>query len=399
MIRYVTDADLERVRVFLEAHVETSVFLLSNLAVLGPRLGEHFNSGNYKLVEAAGQVTAVFCLTRRGNLLVQAGGRAELAEPIFEACEGQPIEVRGVIGEWPTAEALWQLLRADPRFEPTLSAKDLLYRLPLSAARREAIRAPAPGIAVRALDPEDFEQWERLNTAYLTELHLPLPTPEEQRKAEFVSRSHARLWWGAFDGPRLVATVGLNATYGSLGPVGGVYTPPEGRKQGLARAAMSLLIEECRDHHGFEKLILFTGEDNQGARRLYESLGFEPAGAFGLLLGSRRSLARAQVRHEWRGQSGEVYTYEVHEWPTGLSPGPGNFIFATSTGDGAWRPVLIGECPDLSTLAAHDRLRSGAGRHPATHLHVRLNFNPAAVRRREASDLEARWLATDDGSV
>jgi RimJ/RimL family protein N-acetyltransferase len=313
MIRYVTDADLERVRVFLEAHVETSLFLLSNLAVLGPRLGEHFNSGNYKMVEESGEVLAVFCLTRRGNLLVQAGGRTGLAEPILAACEGQPIGVRGVIGEWPTAEALWHLLRADPRFEPTLSAKDVLYRLRLSAALGDALqapspmiksrltallmtgperrdfRSPAPGIAVRVLEPADFEQWEPLNTAYLTELHLPVPTPDEQRKAEFVSRSRAHLWWGAFDGLRLLTTVGLNATYGSLGQVGGVYTPPEERRKGLASRAMRLLIEECRDYHRFEKLILFTGEDNRGARRLYESLGFESGGAFGLLLGSRRT--------------------------------------------------------------------------------------------------------------
>jgi len=35
----VATADLERVRSFLEAHVETSLFLLSNLAIFGPRLG------------------------------------------------------------------------------------------------------------------------------------------------------------------------------------------------------------------------------------------------------------------------------------------------------------------------------------------------------------------------
>ena len=51
-------------------------------------------------------IVAVFCLTRRGNLLVQGGGRIDLAEQIFEACEAEPIEVRGIVGEWPLAEAL-----------------------------------------------------------------------------------------------------------------------------------------------------------------------------------------------------------------------------------------------------------------------------------------------------
>src|ERR1700761_2302556 len=126
MIRHVSTDDLERVRRFLEAHLDTSLFLLSNLAIFGPRLTDHPNSGNYKLMEEAGRVVAVFCVTRRGNLLVQAAGRADLAESILESCEGETLEVCGVAGEWPTAAAIWELLRADPRFEPAVSSKDVL---------------------------------------------------------------------------------------------------------------------------------------------------------------------------------------------------------------------------------------------------------------------------------
>jgi RimJ/RimL family protein N-acetyltransferase len=432
MIRNVETHDLERVRGFLEAHADTSLFLLSNLAIFGPRLTDHGNSGNYRLVEEAGQVLAVFCLTRRGNLLVQAAGRADLAESILESCESETIEVCGVAGEWPTASALWELLQADPRFEPKLGSKDVLYRLPLSGGaevtqpkrsggnpakrlRRDEERTTVPAdVVVRALDGSDYQQWERLNTAYCAELNLPLPVLDDAHEAEFVRRTRAKWWWGAFAGRQLAAIVGLNAAYGTVGQVGGVYARPADRKKGLARAAMELLIEECREHHHFAKLILFTGEENLGARRLYESLGFELAGAFGLLLGSRRpqpkssggnpekrlrrdeGQQRAQARHKWEGQSGERYTYDVHAWPLRLTPGPGNFIFANSLGSGHWRPVQIGECADLATLADQERLRSSAGRHVPSHVHVRVNFNPAAVRRREVSDLAARWMSDHD---
>jgi predicted GNAT family acetyltransferase len=396
MIRNVETDDLERVRGFLEAHVDTSLFLLSNLAIFGPRLTDHGNSGNYRLVEEAGQVVAVFCLTRRGNLLVQAAGRADLAESILESCEGETIEVCGVAGEWPTAAALWELLRADPRFEPTLGSKDVLYRLPL-AEGAEVTRTAAPReVIVRALDASDFQQWERLNSAYCAELKLPLPVLDDAHALEFARRTRAKWWWGAFVGRQLAAIVGLNAAYGSVGQVGGVYARPEDRKKGLARAAMELLIEDSREHHHFTRLILFTGEENPGARRLYESLGFELTGAFGLLLGSRRPQPRAQPRHKWEGQSGERYTYDVHAWPLRLSPGPGNFIFANSLGAGHWRPLQIGECADLATLADQERLRNSAGRHVPSHVHVRVNFNPAAVRRREVSDLAARWMSDHD---
>jgi ribosomal protein S18 acetylase RimI-like enzyme len=392
MIRHVTDSDLQRVRAFLESHVDTSLFLLSTLAALGPRLGHHLNSGNFRLIEEEGQIVTVCCLTRRGNLLVQAGGRTDLAEQVFEACETETIEVRGVVGEWPMAEALWKLLRADPRFETTHNLKDILYRLMLN--RKPGRRVESAN--VRALDAGDFVQWERLNSAYFAELSLPLQATLEQRRTDFTVRIRSGLWWGAFDDcHELVSIAALNATYGSLGQVGGVYTRPADRRKGLSRAVMQLLIEDCAKRLHFEKLVLFTGEDNMPARKLYESLEFEPAGAFGVLLGDRRANTRAPERHKWAGQSGELYTYEVFDWPARLTPGPGNYIFATSTAAGDWNPLLVGESADLSTLALQDRLRSGAGRHPATHVHVRLNFNPSSVRRREVSDLAEHWTPPD----
>ena len=397
MIRHVTDSDLERVRVFLESHVDSSLFLLSTLAALGPRLGQHLNSGNFSMVEEDGRIVAVFCLTRRGNLLVQAGGRADLAEAIFESCEAEAIEVRGVVGEWPLAEALWNRLHADPRFETTHNLKDVLYRRMLTDECPPAGSGFDDGqLSVRTLDADDFALWERLNSAYFSELKLPLRATLEQRRTDFMVRVRSGLWWGAFDdGFELVSIAALNATYGSLGQVGGVYTRPDRRKRGLARAVMRLLIEDSRRRLGFRKLVLFTGEENFGARTLYESVGFEAAGAFGLLLGERRANARAPERHKWAGQSGELYTYEVFDWPARLSPGPGNYIFATSNAAGHWHPLLVGECADLSTLAVTDRLRSGPGRHPATHVHVRVNFNPVSVRRREVTDLAEHWAPPD----
>jgi ribosomal protein S18 acetylase RimI-like enzyme len=371
--------------------VDTSLFLLSTLAALGPRLGHHLSSGNFRLIEESGAVVAVFCLTRRGNLLVQAAGRAELAERIFEACEGDPIEVRGVVGEWASAHAIWRLLSADPRLKSTHHLKDVLYRMKLTDAVAERGDV-LDGISVRALDPDDFAQWHRLNTAYFRELNLPVQATLEQRRADFVARSRSGLWWGSFDGnSHLTSIAALNATYGSLGQVGGVYTRPQDRRKGHGRAVMRQLTADSRMRLRFEKLILFTGEGNQAARSLYESLGFEAAGAFGLLLGERRANTRAPERHKWAGQSGEMYTYEVFDWPARLTPGPGNYIFATSDGAGVWHPLLVGECADLSTLSMQDRLRSGVGRHPATHVHVRLNFNPVSVRRREVSDLAEHW--------
>jgi hypothetical protein len=336
MIHDVTDSDLEPVRGFLEAHLDSSLFLLSNLAVFGPRSGEHPNSGTYRCAVEDGRIVAVFSLTRGGNLLVQAAGRADLAEAIVEACEADPIEVTGVIGDWLTAQAVWRLVCADMRLQPTQTEKDLLFSLTLT----EPAASIVPEGAVRALNAGDFGQWEPLNSAYLAELNYPTQPTALQRQDEFESGIRAHRWWGAF-------------------------------------------VDE--------RLVLFTGADNVGARRLYESLGFQPGGSFGIFLGARRTPARTDQRCKWAGQSGEIYTYEIHEWPTRLSAGPGNYIFASSGSEGGWRPIVVGECADLSELQPHLR-----GRHEATHVHVRPNFNPLGVRRREAADLAERWTPGHD---
>ena len=402
MHRHVTDSDLEGVRAFLEAHADTSLFLLSTLAALGPRVGQHPNSGNFWLAEEAGQIVAVFCVTRRGNLLVQAGARVELASEILAAAATEPVEVRGVVGEWPTAHALWRLLSADPGFEPTHNLKDVVYRLTLQEQPAPGGSAPpSPGlvrngrtITIRALGAHDFSQWERLNTAYFAELNLPVTATLEERRADFTVRIRSGLWWGAFvDGRELISIAALNTTYGSLAEVGGVYTRPKDRNQGLAGAVMAFLILDSSKRLGFERLVLFTAEDNAPARRLYESLGFSSAGYFGLLLGDRRTRPAAQ-KYKWAGQSGETYTYEVYDWPVRLTAAPGNYIFAASAGAGRWLALVVGERADLSTLSVHGEMSGGAGR-AITHVHVRLNFNPASVRRREANDLAARWTAAD----
>jgi len=393
MIRDVSQSDLESVRAFLEAHLDSSLFLLSNLAAYGPTAGEHPNSGTYRLVEEGGETIAVFCLTRRGNLLVQAGGRAALAEGILEACESDPTEITGVIGEWSTAEALWRLLCDDPCFVPNANTRDILYGRTLTDADVINDHELTPlEAAVRAIGPDDFAQWEPLNTAYLMELNIPWQISLEQRREEFESLVREHRWWGAFDGRSLISIGCLNAVYGRLGQVGGVYTSPAQRRMGRGRAVMRAIISDSRSRHAFERLVLFTGEDNRGAQQLYKSIGFQFVDTFGLLFASRPSKA-LHGRHRWAGDSGEVYTYDIHEWPTRLSPGPGNFILASNAA-GVWRAVLIGESADLAELRWQPSRHQGV-----THIHVRLNFNPVAVRRREVSDLASRWQPPGQDAV
>jgi predicted GNAT family acetyltransferase len=82
-----------------------------------------------------------------------------------------------------------------------------------------------------------------------------------------------------------VSVAGYTALHETIAQVGGVFTPPEHRRHGLSRAVMIKLMRDSVHMHHLERLFLFTGEQNTPARRMYESLGFQTFGHFGLFFG------------------------------------------------------------------------------------------------------------------
>src|SRR5579871_3281645 len=162
MFRHVTPANLDAVRTFLEANLETSVFLLACLSQFGPTLGENPNSGTFRCWEEDERVVAVMSLTRRGHLLAQTGGRPDLGAHILRACANDPVRVAGIVAEWQAAESIWHPLVAAGSFHPAYVAKNIVYDLPLP----EPPRVSECEALVRPLAPDDFEQWDAHNTAF-----------------------------------------------------------------------------------------------------------------------------------------------------------------------------------------------------------------------------------------
>ncbi len=77
---------------------------------------------------------------------------------------------------------------------------------------------------------------------------------------------------------------GFNARLPRIVQVGAVWTPPEHRNRGYARAAMALHLREAQAE-GVERAILFTS--NPFAARAYAALGFTEVGRFTILLFGR----------------------------------------------------------------------------------------------------------------
>lgn len=278
----VTHKTLPLVRNFLHENSETSLFLSSNLTSHGPFLDEAMNSGNFKILHEDDKIYGVFCLTRRGNLLAETGGNPDFAPAIIEACRTEPIQIQAVVGEWQLANAIWQILINSGQITTIRTSREPLFRLFLD---ENANSFPCSSSA-RLLNPCDFEQWEPLNRAYMQEGGFPIQGSPEQRRAGFEEGISEKCWWGLWDGGTLVAIGCLNAVHEATGQIGGVYTLPERRRCGFARRLLQTLIKDSVQVHGLQKLMLFTGDTNRAAQKLYESLGFHQIGHFALLFGT-----------------------------------------------------------------------------------------------------------------
>jgi len=153
-----------------------------------------------------------------------------------------------------------------------------LQRLVVPAALRDA------GIECRAPRPEERGALHAWGFAYDQETLGAPDTDEAQRRAaDFMdARIDAGNAWVAVerDG-RLVSFSSFNAALPDIVQLGGIYTPPELRGHGYAKAAVAHSLLVARER-GVTRAILFTS--NPSAARTYEAVGFERIGSYALVL-------------------------------------------------------------------------------------------------------------------
>ena len=95
---------------FLKKHDAFTMFMLGNFEAHGPVMTEAPNSGNFKLVRQGSDLVAVFCLARRGTLLVQSEVGEELFPCYFGVGRGEPVAIKGTAGEWTVCKGFWDFL-------------------------------------------------------------------------------------------------------------------------------------------------------------------------------------------------------------------------------------------------------------------------------------------------
>jgi len=79
-------------------------------------------------------------------------------------------------------------------------------------------------------------------------------------------------WWVLREGGRIVFQVHVGAENREAVQIGGVFTPPDLRGQGIATRGVAAVVLRLLSRR--PAVMLFCGEDNGAARRVYEKVGF-----------------------------------------------------------------------------------------------------------------------------
>lgn len=269
--RAVTEADLAWIEPFLREHVQSSMFFLSNL-------NEHGIDGT---ADRAMRIWALdddrkglFALSNGGMILMQAPDATKddwLATRAFWAER----ELIGCLGDGAQVAAFFEATGMGDR-PMSLNEDEPGYRLELARLKMP----DCDGFSMVPLGEEHRALAVTWRTAYHGEV---LGTPAH-KCAEIAAQDIARCI--ERDTHRIllkdgvpVSKTGFNATLPDTVQIGGVYTPPELRGQGLARRAVALHLKEARDK-GAMRAILFAA--SAAAVKAYQSIGFLPCGQFAM---------------------------------------------------------------------------------------------------------------------
>lgn len=185
--------------VYLSQRENTAIFLLGNLNAHGPHLSSHPNSGNFKLIRVNDKIAGVFCLVRRGNLLIQS----DLIYPFFTTVKKSCHEegtIRGLIAEWNFAAPFWHYLKENQVIQKEFySSKEINYTLSLDEWQEQESND------ARKLETHDYPLWHHHRLNYLFEQNLSNDLSAQEMEGQFIEMVNNQSNWGLFKERQLIS--------------------------------------------------------------------------------------------------------------------------------------------------------------------------------------------------
>jgi RimJ/RimL family protein N-acetyltransferase len=267
---------------FLLTRLDSSLFLYSNMLAAGLEdTGVRF-SGTYAAAFEGREIVAVAGHFWNQTMVLQAPVQLPALMRLAQKSCGRPL--KRLIGPDEQVKAAMDAL-ALTGDNLQMDEPEKLYSLELGRLVMPALLTGgrARGRLAQSGDEDLLTEWR---LGYYLEMHLAednaqlRKTARQNAQAEIAS---GRTWLLEVEAKRVSCT-SFNASVrdegaASVVQVGGVYTPPDFRSRGYARAvvAASLADARSRDYH---KSVLFTGIGNVAAQRAYEAIGFRLIGSY-----------------------------------------------------------------------------------------------------------------------
>ncbi|HTV22449.1 MAG TPA: GNAT family N-acetyltransferase [Polyangiaceae bacterium] len=280
-LRVLDQGDYPALEAFLSRHRDTSMFLRSNARQAGLVFAGQRLQATYVAGLRDGHVMGVAALCWNGMLLLQAPEGLE--EIVARVVRETRTPLRGLSGPAAQVRTARSVLGLDAA--PTsLEEDEELYALDLRSWTPPARLARDLRVECRAPLPSERTTLRAWRFDYEVESLGRDPD-------DLVARAQSDVWldaqidddvaWVAVARGVAVSFSGFNATLPDIVQLGAVYTPPEYRGHGYARAAVAHSVRIAKER-GATRAVLFT--KNPSAVKSYEAVGFRHAGDFGLVL-------------------------------------------------------------------------------------------------------------------
>jgi GNAT superfamily N-acetyltransferase len=277
--RALDESDRTGIRGFLEKHRDTSMFLRSNLARSGVSYRPEPFHANWMGACRGPEIVAVVAHCWNGMLLLQAPHSAgELARACVESSGRAVTGFSGPLDQVREARIALDLTNAPAAME----ADETLYGLDIpELVIPEILKSGA--VSARPPLPQERGLLREWRFAYDIETLGSPESPETRDRSTRaldlqIAEGNA---WVAVEHGRPVSLSAFNAALPDIVQLGGIYTPPQLRGRGYAKAAVAASLLAARDR-GVTRAVLFTS--NPSAARSYEALGFQRLGDFGLVI-------------------------------------------------------------------------------------------------------------------
>lgn len=281
-IRKLTKDDEAQAVSFLKQHVETSLFLLSNIFQAGMNYNGRFREGEYwASFNDEGHMTNILGHFWNNMVIVQTPTPRGLRE-LFEHFKAKASRrVGGFMGSASHVEQAMDFCGME-KAPLSMDGNEVLYKLDLDDMTMPSFDPERFTLKhISELDKDIFLRWQTDYSVEALNRKDGDKLREELKNEIDLLYKDNRRWFLEYDGEP-VSMVGFNARIPEIVQIGPVWTPVDKRCNGFARIGLALALEQAREREGVKTSILFA--ENPAAAKAYIAIGYNAIGDYKLAL-------------------------------------------------------------------------------------------------------------------